>query len=248
MIETSVSITRPPNDSVRRFAKWVAKSCTPDVRVLEIGAGEGRRPARLTPVFAHASTVVGVDPDVAILQNRRLVERHHTTLEQFSASHPGEFDVALAVFVLEHVVDPHAFVQSCARVLAPGGRLFALTMNLYQYFGLATWAASRLHISDRILLALKGQEVMDRYHFATQYRLNTMRRLSKELDQAGFASVEYRCFDQTNRFQWYLPNSLRWFPPLYTKAVYAMQMPSLMGHLSLCAIKAAEPRRSPLRS
>ena len=48
-------------------------------------------------------------------------EAHQLTLERFAPSHPGEFDVAMSVFVLEHVADPESFVDACAHVLRPAG-------------------------------------------------------------------------------------------------------------------------------
>jgi ubiquinone/menaquinone biosynthesis C-methylase UbiE len=240
MLDVTVGISPPApadTDCVRRFARWVAGECQPGDRVLEIGAGAGRRAARLSPVYGRGSSVVGVDPDAAVLNNRLVSERHHMTLEEFSDLHEAEFDVAFAIFVLEHVVHPTAFTQGCARVLKPGGTFLALTMNVYQYFGLITWAMSRMHVADRALERLKGRETMERYHFPTEYRLNSIHRISVELDRAGFSSVEFRCFDQTSRFQWYLPPTLRWFPPMYTKAAYALRAAPLMGHLSFCATK-----------
>jgi ubiquinone/menaquinone biosynthesis C-methylase UbiE len=242
VIDVRMQVTPPaPRDCIPRFARWVAQQCSPDDRVLEVGAGDGRHPARLSPIYRRASSVVGVDPDAAVLDNLLLVERHHMTLEEFAPSHVGEFDVAFAIFVLEHVVQPTAFIQACAQVLKPGGKFFALTMNIYQYFGLVTWALSRVHLADPVLERLKGRAVMDGYHFPTEYRINSTRRLSTELDRAGFSTVEFRCFDQTERFQWYLPSSLQWFPPLYAKAAYALKAAPLMGHLSLCATKSLQP-------
>ena len=128
--------------------------------MLNIGAGRNLSGA-LTPVRRHAGRLVGVDPDVTIWQNRHLDERYQGTVEEFAVEHVGEFDVALCVFVLEHVADPQAFSAACARTLRPGGVLFALTVNKYQYFGLTTWATTRLHVNEPLLRHLKGADVVD---------------------------------------------------------------------------------------
>ena len=125
----------------------------PDLaEVLNIGAGCNLSGA-LDPVRRPAGRVVGVDPDESIWENPHLDERHQASLEEFALDHAGEFDVALAVFVLEHVADPQAFTAACARTLRPGGLFFALTVHKYQYFGLTTWATTRLHVNDWLLRA-----------------------------------------------------------------------------------------------
>src|SRR4029079_439631 len=48
------------------------------------------------------------------------------------------FDVILNMEVIEHVVDPRAFVQTCASLLKPGGLIFIATLNrTLKSFGLA---------------------------------------------------------------------------------------------------------------
>jgi SAM-dependent methyltransferase len=159
------------------------------------------------------------------------------SLEVFAAAHEEEFDLALAVFVLEHVGDPAGFVRACARVLRPGGSLFALTLNVTHYFGAATWALSRVGLSDRVLELMKGHAEVHDHHFPPEYRLNSVRTVQRHLDAAGFHSVEFRCYDASERYQWYLPVGLRWFAPTYTRAAYAVGAPALMGHLAFRAVR-----------
>jgi 2-polyprenyl-6-hydroxyphenyl methylase/3-demethylubiquinone-9 3-methyltransferase len=48
------------------------------------------------------------------------------------------FDVILNMEVIEHVVDPEAFVRTCATLLKPGGLIFIATINrTLKSFGLA---------------------------------------------------------------------------------------------------------------
>lgn len=74
-------------------------------------------------------------------------------------------------------------------------------------------------------------------HFRTEYRLNAVGRISRHLESAGFCSVEFRCYDQTARYAWYLPSGARWFPAAYTRFAYAVGSPQLMGHLSFRAVR-----------
>ncbi len=146
-----------------------------------------------------------MDPDESIWANDHLDERHQATLEEFALDHAGEFDVALAVYVLEHVADPQAFTAACARTLRPGGLFFALTVHKYQYFGLTTWATTRLHINDWLLLHLKPEDVVADYHFPTEYRMNSPAQCSRHLRQNGFRAAEFRMYDKQDLYAWYLP-------------------------------------------
>jgi len=75
------------------------------------------------------------------------------------------------------------------------------------------------------------------HHFPTEYRLNSARALRRHCGAAGFTSLELRCYDATDRYQWYLPPGLRWFPPAYTRLAYAVGRPGLMGHLTFRATR-----------
>jgi SAM-dependent methyltransferase len=236
MIDRTVSVVPAPKRGVTTFASWVAESCTSTSVILNIGAGHNKSD-RLVAIMRQQPYVVGVDPDETIWKNPDLDERYQQTMEQFAADHLGRFDAAFAVYVLEHVEHPDAFIGACASVLKPGAPLFAVTLNKWQYFGLITWAATRLGISDRLLLRIKGPEVVARYHFPTQYRLNSIRSVTQTLDRAGFQSVEFRCFDQPKRYAWYLAEPVRGFAHGYTRVAYALGRPSLMGHLSFRAVR-----------
>ena len=236
MIPTSAIVVPPPRGSVRHLAQWMVASSEPRPRVLNIGAGADRSGV-LRPLFALSPELVGVDPDDAILSNGSLHERHQMSLEEFAPHHETEFDVAVALYVLEHVADPEAFAAACARVLRPGGSLFGVTLNVRHYFGATTWALSRLGVSDRLLVSLKGEQEVHGHHFAPEYRLNSIRTVTRHYGAAGFRSAEFRCYDATERYAWYLPDSLRWFPRAYTRVAYAVGSPTLMGHLAFRLVR-----------
>jgi SAM-dependent methyltransferase len=231
-----VTATPPPAHAVRWFARWVAESVEPTSAVLNIGAGRNLS-GGLRPVRRKAGRLVGIDPDASIWDNPDLDERHQVTMERFAHGHAGEFDVAMSVFVLEHVASPASFTLACAKVLSPKGVLYGLTVHKYHYFGLSTWATTRLHVADRLLVHLKGKETVDRYHFPTEYRMNTTAQISRLLARAGFASVEFRMFDKPDLYAWYLPEALKPAAPAWTKMVYGLNAPHLMGTLSFRAVR-----------
>jgi SAM-dependent methyltransferase len=236
MIANTATVVSPPRDSVRHLARWAVASCEPGPRVLNIGAGADRS-GGLGPLATLSPYLVGVDPDDAILRNQSLRERHQMSVEEFARDHAAEFDVAVALYVLEHVTDPAAFAAACARVLRPGGAFFAVTLNVRQYFGATTWALSRIGMTDRLLVSLKGGEEVHGHHFPPEYKLNSIRSVTRHFGAAGFRSAEFRCYDATERYAWYLPASLRWFPTVYTRFAYAVGSPALMGHLSFRLVR-----------
>ena len=125
-IRPDVRAIATPPAAVSGFARWVAEECPQEERVLNIGAGCNLSGA-LKPVRRRAGVLVGIDPHPSIHDNSTLDEGHQQSMEEYAATRPEPFDLAFSVFVLEHVHDPKAFTQACARVLRPGGVLMGMT-------------------------------------------------------------------------------------------------------------------------
>jgi SAM-dependent methyltransferase len=231
----SVDVVRAPADPVPAFTRWVASVCTPGCRVLDVGAGTNAS-GPLRPILATKPHLVCLDPDASVHDNPMPVERVQATVEEYAARSPEPFDVAFAVYVLEHVAEPEAFLTGCAQLLRPGGSFFALTLNVRHYFGATTWALTRLHLEERTLHRLKGS-TGHHHHFPTAYRLNSVRALERSRRAAGFASGEVRAYDATANYAWYLPRGTGWVAPAWSRMAYAVGSPSLMGHLSLRLVR-----------
>ena len=237
-IRHQVRAVPSPRAAVAGFAHWVAEECPADARVLNIGAGCNLS-GSLRPVRRRAGHIVGVDPDPSIHDNPTLDERHCQTLEEYAGTGPEPCDLAFSVFVLEHVHDPTAFMHASSRVLKPGGVLMGLTVNMWHYFGLATWAATRAGVADRLLPHLRPRDQVEHYHFATEYRLNTVRQMTRHLEASGFDTVEFRCWDLPSMYEPYLPAPVRGVAGLYNTAVYRIGSPYLMGHITFRATRGS---------
>jgi 2-polyprenyl-6-hydroxyphenyl methylase/3-demethylubiquinone-9 3-methyltransferase len=103
------------------------------IRILDIGCGGGLLSEPLTRLGA---TLVGIDAG----EKNIGIARHHaeqsgleidyrtTTAEALAAS--GEqFDVVLNMEVVEHVDNVPLYMESCAKLVKPGGLLFTATIN-----------------------------------------------------------------------------------------------------------------------
>ena len=242
----SIETVPPPGHPVRWFTRWVAESCSPGADVLDIGAGCNRS-GSLYAIRRRGPHLVGVDPAPSIRRNRVLDERHQQPLEDFAETHEAAFDVAFAVFVLEHVADPVAFSRACARVLRPQGSLFGLTLNKYQYFGFVTWMTSRLGITERALATLHRAHGHG-HHVPTVYRMNSPGQVSRHLQEAGFSSVHFRMFDKPEQYAWYLPGPMKAAPRVWSAAAYRLDNPYLMGHLGFRAIRDAHTNTATARA
>ena len=235
-LSVEVEVTPPPKRPVPAFGRWVADAVAPGAAVLNIGGGcntSGRHPR----IRRRAGRLVTVDPSGKIHADSDADERYQLTLEEFAADHAAEFDVAFAVFVLEHVSQPREFIDAAAHVLRPGGTLFALTPNQRHYFGLATWAATRLGVEERLLRAVRDHERVDGYHVPTEYRLNSIRAVNGHLQRAGFSGVEYRMWDLPRMYEPYLPGPVKGFAGAWSSFAYRTGRPNLMGHLTFKATR-----------
>jgi 2-polyprenyl-6-hydroxyphenyl methylase/3-demethylubiquinone-9 3-methyltransferase len=105
-----------------------------EARVVDVGCGGGI----LTEALARAGAdVVGIDQSQFTLEIARqhaaqgglAIDYRLQTVEQLAQQEAGTYDVVTCMEMLEHVPDPAAVVQACARLLKPGGHAFFSTIN-----------------------------------------------------------------------------------------------------------------------
>jgi SAM-dependent methyltransferase len=131
-------------------------------RVLEVGGGEGELAQRILAQLD--ASVVGID------QSRRMVEIQRAKgidarvgdVESLPFG-AGEFDLAVAAWMLYHVADVDGGLAEIARVLRPGGRLVAVTNGVEHLKELHDLAG----VADRDwnFRSENGEELLHR-HFA----------------------------------------------------------------------------------
>lgn len=121
-------------------------------RYLDVGTGQGGMLAEGQRKFPKM-TMVGIEPSeagAAFAAGRNLPVRRADWLALDDASIGGPFDLITMVHVVEHALDPAAFVEKGARHLAPGGRMYVEVPDL----GSPHWAgASFFHVAHTVYFA-----------------------------------------------------------------------------------------------
>jgi len=102
-------------------------------RVLDIACGEGYGAAALQK--AGAAHVIGVDVFESVCLHARSkysLDARPGSAEQIPLA-DGSVDVIVSFETIEHVPDTNRFLDECARILVPGGRLIISTPNKVIY-------------------------------------------------------------------------------------------------------------------
>lgn len=103
-------------------------------RAVDVGCGGGILAEALAKAGAK---LTGIDQSTFTLEIARqhaaqsdlAIDYRLQTVEELAAREAGQFDVVTCMEMLEHVPDPAAVVDACARLLKPGGRAFFSTIN-----------------------------------------------------------------------------------------------------------------------
>lgn len=253
----------PREDQYAVLAAWVKEVASPTDELLDIGAGDGddEYSSLIRPLVARFA---GVDPDSRSQQNLALDDWHPTTIETFAtqlrtgapgaggSEAPAPFDLALAIYVAEHVDDPVAFLRAARSCLKSGGSLFVITPNLAHYFGAAAKTAMALRIDDRLLEALRRRQAQRGHsgrqhhahhqhdlgdpagraaHFPMSYKMNTVRALGLAAETAGFTALEVRHLENSAVFETYFPGRLSVIPRGYARVVHSLRVTAAFGTL-----------------
>jgi SAM-dependent methyltransferase len=154
-------------DDPRQFAVEAVAELHPS-RVLEVGGGEGELAERIQSELG--ATVVGIDQSERMVEIQRSkgIDAKVGDVQQLPFD-DGEFDVAVAAWMLYHVPDLDRGLAELARVLRPGGRLVAVTNaedHLQELWDLAARATATRRFTFR---SESGEESLRR-HFVEVHR------------------------------------------------------------------------------
>jgi SAM-dependent methyltransferase len=148
-------------DDPRQFAFEAVAAAQPR-RVLEVGGGEGELAERL--INELGVELVGIDQSQAMVEEQRAkgIDARVGDVQQLPFA-DGEFDVAVAAWMLFHVADLGRGLAELARVLTPGGRLVAVTNavdHLQELWDVAQRASDMGQFTFR---SDNGEEVLRRH-------------------------------------------------------------------------------------
>jgi ubiquinone/menaquinone biosynthesis C-methylase UbiE len=168
----------------------------PESRVLDLGCGRG---GVLELFWREVALPVGADPDYGSLREHRTRQQPPVipqmpltcSLAEHLPFHSSQFDLVLAVWVLEHLPQPRTAFREIARVLKPGGHFIFLTPNAWHPLIWANRASQMAPAVQKALVPhLYGRTEADT--FRVHYRANTPLWLKQLARESGFTIVSQR--------------------------------------------------------
>jgi len=116
---------------IRDEALKCARELEPCRHILEVGCGTGW----LSDSLASIGPTIGVDLSPKAIAHAKTRGAGATYLcgDFIDLDLPGPFDLIVSADSISHVPDQRAFVDRCADLLRPGGRLVLMTQNGFIY-------------------------------------------------------------------------------------------------------------------
>lgn len=144
-------------------------------RLLDVGCGSGATGAAAKARWPGV-TVIGIEviAEAALAARERIDYAYNESAEEFNFNHQNAFDAVLLGDVIEHLVDPWAFLKRLRVALAPGAVIVASTPNVANFALIEQLADGRFDYTD--------DGPLDRTHL----RFFTRTSLGRMFSEAGF--------------------------------------------------------------
>ena len=103
-------------------------------KILDVGCGGGILSESLVN---EGADVTGIDQGDRVIKIAKLhakesgikVKYKHINIEDFYKNTDERFDVITCLEMLEHVPDPNSIINTCSKLLMPGGKIYFSTIN-----------------------------------------------------------------------------------------------------------------------
>lgn len=103
-------------------------------KILDVGCGGGILSESLAN---EGADVTGIDQGDRVIKIAKLhakesgikVRYKHINIEDFYKNTDERFDVITCLEMLEHVPDPNSIINTCSKLLMPGGKIYFSTIN-----------------------------------------------------------------------------------------------------------------------
>lgn len=185
------------DDEAVEFYTRVNALVTPDMVIVDLGAGRGARFDADSIAFrksfcnfqGRVKRVIGVDVDPAVMTHPHLDEAYVMRSGDRLPLPDGSVDIVICEWVIEHVEHPGEFTREIDRVVKPGGWFCALTPNRLGYVGLGNTLVPET-VKDR-LMRLVWPERPRQDAFPTFYRMNTLTGIGRAFGKERWSHHGY---------------------------------------------------------
>ena len=199
--------------------------CGPGATLLDIGCGRGIEGGRVLQesLAAAAGRFIGIEPDRDVAVSDCFCQVHRCTLEEAPLP-AGSIDVAMAVFVLEHLAEPKSFFRKLHELLSQRGVFWAMTIDKRHPFALLSSLAQRMRLKRPLLAWVRrGGPAEDLETYPTFYRSNTPRALARHA--AAFRELRWMSLNYVGQHDAYLPPVLHRFARLADRMARNLRLP-----------------------